>query len=152
MSKMKAALSSAVILLAALTVAPSLSEARKGGGGFSGGGFHGGGMKPHVGPSFQGGKTGKGHSFQPGFTPSHKPAYKPGGGYGKPNWKPSHKPHYKPHYKPKYRYLYYGLPYYYYGPYYYYSQPSSECAWLYRKAKATGKACWWRRYEECMGY
>jgi hypothetical protein len=26
------------------------------------------------------------------------------------------------------------------------------CGWLYRKARRTGKAYWWRRYERCVGY
>jgi hypothetical protein len=138
-------------------------------GGFGGGGgprFSGGG----AGPRFGAGGLGRPRiGSGPRFTGSHRysgrhigHAHRPGlrPPSGRPHFKPGHRPghghHHRPH-RPRivvpYYYGYYGGPL--YDGYYYDDSVvayDDDCGWLYRKARQTGKAYWWRRYERCMGY
>jgi hypothetical protein len=157
------------VLLASAMLAfiPALSEAASRGGGMGGGrgsamtaapgGMGGGGPRmggghmgrPHIGV----GPRVSGHMHRPG----HRPGLRPPS--GRPHFKPGHRPGHGHYHRPQrprivvpYYYGYYG------GPLYdgYYDDSvvayDDDCGWLYRKARQTGKAYWWRRYERCMGY
>jgi hypothetical protein len=106
-------------------------------GGFSGfSGHHGGGpgfALKGIGPrgpgfAFKGPHGSPGQHFHPGH-----------GGF--PGYAHRHHGH------RFYPYGYGFLPYYYYDYGYY-----DDCAWLRRRAIATGSPYWWRRYEACIYY
>ena len=144
--------------------AMSMAEAGRGGGGFRGGAGHIGGSafrggnihvgggsvgKFHTNPGgkYVGGGVGKFHT-----NPGGKYVYRgsgsrfhtnPGGKYAYRGWSGKYDNHHHyGHYRRYGYYPWYGLPLYSYG---------GGCAYLYRRAVATGSAYWWDRYRRCSG-
>ena len=144
--------------------AMSMAEAGRGGGGFKGGAGHIGGSafrggnihvgggsvgKFHTNPGgkYVGGGVGKFHT-----NPGGKYVYRgsgskfhtnPGGKYAYRGWSGKYDNHHHyGHYRRYGYYPWYGLPLYSYG---------GGCAYLYRRAVATGSAYWWDRYRRCSG-
>jgi hypothetical protein len=113
------------------------------------GGHHGGGpgFAFRGSPGFDGGHH---HGGGPGFALRGSPGFAFKGigprGYHGPHGFPGHA--YRHHGHRFYPYGYGFLPYYYYGGDGYYD----DCAWLRRRAIATGSPYWWRRYEACIYY
>jgi hypothetical protein len=143
----------AALLLALAIAVPDAAEARRGGfhgGGFHGGhAFHGGGFRG--GRAFHGGRAFRGYAYRGHAYRGHayRGAYRGhiGRGY---RWSGGHHRHYR-HYgygRRWYRYAPYVV---WSAPYYYGSYYGSGCDWLYRKARRTGSAYWWDRYDQCVG-
>ena len=143
--------------------AMSMAEAGRGGGGFKGGAGHIGGSAFRGGNIHVGGSVGKFHTNPGGkyvgggvgkfhTNPGGKYVYRgsgskfhtnPGGKYAYRGWSGKYDNHHHyGHYRRYGYYPWYGLPLYSYG---------GGCAYLYRRAVATGSAYWWDRYRRCSG-